>query len=227
MNLFAFVAWLEQNRHAHSENRLTINDGYEWYNYMWNIWLKNSDVGRGMMMNKKNNFEQINQDNPVTRGSTALVYKQETIEEMVMGINNIPDNTDENITTDKNTNHPRWTSTTTWDNLYTKEHLEQAEQFIFKANNNQSNTKIANPYEDNCVYIDELMLSIYVDMYLDHGHFDFNVPEWIDDEWDGDAEKELASDVLYSFRMFLENRDWVDEDNEDRDAAKWGDFIIQ
>ena len=50
MNLFAFVAWLEMNRHAHSEDRLTINDGYEWYNYMWNIWLKNSDVGRGMMM---------------------------------------------------------------------------------------------------------------------------------------------------------------------------------
>jgi hypothetical protein len=186
MNLFAFVAWLERNRHAHSEDRLTINDGYEWYNYMWNKWLQNSDIGKS-----------------ISNGDTT-----------VMGINNIPDtNTDENITTDKNTNHPRWTSTTTWDNL--------------DANNNQPNTKIANPYEDNCVYIDELMLSIYVDMYLDHGHFDFNVPEWIDDEWDGDAEKELASDVLYSFRMFLENRDWVDEDNEDRDAAKWGDFIIQ
>jgi len=57
MNLFAFVAWLEMNRHAHSENRLTINDGYEWYNYMWNQWLKNSDAGRGMMMNKKT-FEE-------------------------------------------------------------------------------------------------------------------------------------------------------------------------
>ena len=50
MNLFAFVAWLEQNRHAHSEDRLTKNDGYEWYNYMWNIWLKNSDAGRAMMV---------------------------------------------------------------------------------------------------------------------------------------------------------------------------------
>jgi hypothetical protein len=84
MNLFAFVAWLEQNRHAHSENRLTINDGYEWYNYMWNIWLKNSDAGKEIMNG---------------------------------GMNIIPDNTDENITTDKNTNHPRWTSTTTWDKL--------------------------------------------------------------------------------------------------------------
>ena len=119
MNLFAFVTWLEQNRHAHSEDRLTINDGYEWYNYMWKIWLKNSDAGRAMMMNKKT-FEQINQDNPVTRGSTALVYKQEplNINSMLRGDNNIPD-TDENITTDKNINHPRWTSTTTWDKLDT------------------------------------------------------------------------------------------------------------
>ena len=129
-------------------------------------------------------------------------------------VNNTPEtNTNENITTDKNINHPRWTSTTTWDKMDT--------------NTKMSNTKIANPYEDNHVYIDELMLSIYIDMYLDHGHFDFNVPEWLEDEWEGDAEKDLASAVLDSFRMFLENRDWVDEDNEDRDAAKWGDFIIQ
>jgi hypothetical protein len=167
MNLFAFVAWLEQNRHAHSISGLTINDGYEWYNYMWNLWLKNSDAGREM-----------------SNGDTT-----------VMGINNIPDNTDENITTDKNTNHPMWTSTTTWDNLDT--------------NNNQPNTKIADPYEDDNVYIDEVMLNIYVDMYLDSGCFDFNVPEWLEDAWEGDAEKDLASDVLYSFRMFLENRDWV------------------
>ena len=38
---------------------------------------------------------------------------------MLRGDNNIPD-TDENITTDKNINHPRWTSTTTWDKLDTK-----------------------------------------------------------------------------------------------------------
>jgi len=183
MNLFAFMAWLVRNQHSHSISGLTIDDGYEWYNYMWTIWLKNSDIGKKISNRDKT----------------------------VMGGDNIPD-TNDNMT-GKNTNHPMWTSTTTWDNLYT--------------NNNQPNPKIADPYEDDCVYIDEVMLSIYVDMYLDHGHFDFNVPEWIDDEWDGDAEKELASDVLYSFRMFLENRDWVDEDNEDRDAAKWGDFIIK
>ena len=89
MNLFAFVAWLGRNQHAHSEDGLTVNDGYEWYNYMWNQWLRNSDIGR-----------------KISNGDTT-----------VMGINNIPDNTDENITMDKNTNHPMWTSTTTWDNL--------------------------------------------------------------------------------------------------------------
>jgi hypothetical protein len=46
MNLFAFVAWLGRNQHVHSEDGLTVNDGYEWYNYMWNMWLKNSDIGR-------------------------------------------------------------------------------------------------------------------------------------------------------------------------------------
>lgn len=184
MNLFAFMAWLVRNQHSHSISGLTIDDGYEWYNHMWNQWLQNSDIGR-----------------KICNGEITT-----------MGINNIPDNMDENITTDKNTNHPRWTSTTTWDNLYTKEHLEQAEQFIFKANNNQPNTKIADPYEDDNVYIDEVMLSIYVDMYLDSGCFDFNVPEWVEDEWEGDAEKELASEVLYSFRMFLENRDWVKQE---------------
>ena len=38
-------------------------------------------------------------------------------------VNNIPDNTDENITRDKNTSHPMWTSTTTWDNLDTNHSL--------------------------------------------------------------------------------------------------------
>jgi hypothetical protein len=46
MNMFAFVAWLGRNQHVHSEDGLTVNDGYEWYNYMWNMWLKNSDIGR-------------------------------------------------------------------------------------------------------------------------------------------------------------------------------------
>jgi hypothetical protein len=75
-----------------------------------------------------------------------------------------------------------------------------------------SNNKIADPYNDNRVYIDEVMLDIYVDMYLDHGHFDFNVPGLVV------FEKDIASDVLYSFRMFLKNRDWVNEDNENNDV---------
>jgi hypothetical protein len=53
MNLFAFVAWLQQNRQAHSISGLTIDDGYEWYNHMWNQWLRNSDAGRTMTMYKQ------------------------------------------------------------------------------------------------------------------------------------------------------------------------------
>ena len=33
---------------------------------------------------KLQELEQINQDNPITRGSTALVYKQETLEEAAL-----------------------------------------------------------------------------------------------------------------------------------------------
>lgn len=50
MNLFAFVSYVNLNRHAHSIDGLTINDGYEWYNYMWQTWLKNSDTGRKINM---------------------------------------------------------------------------------------------------------------------------------------------------------------------------------
>jgi hypothetical protein len=46
MELFAFVAWLGRNQHVQNIDGLTVNDGYEWYNYMWNIWLKNTDAGK-------------------------------------------------------------------------------------------------------------------------------------------------------------------------------------
>jgi hypothetical protein len=49
MNMFAFVAWLGRNQHVHSEDGLTVNDGYEWYNYMWNMWLKNTDAGKTIL----------------------------------------------------------------------------------------------------------------------------------------------------------------------------------
>ena len=60
MNLFAFVAWLGRNQHVHSEDGLTVNDGYEWYNYMWNMWLKNSDAGREMSNGVMNNIPDTN-----------------------------------------------------------------------------------------------------------------------------------------------------------------------
>ena len=45
MNLFAFTSWLMINRHAETEDKLRIIDGYDWYNYMWNKYLGNTDAG--------------------------------------------------------------------------------------------------------------------------------------------------------------------------------------
>ena len=64
-NLFAFTAWLVRNRHVETETGLTQRDGYKWYNYMWEKWLHNSDMGRTIIndMVKKNN---MNNNNPGT-----------------------------------------------------------------------------------------------------------------------------------------------------------------
>ena len=152
-------------------------------------------------------------------------------------MNNIPDN----INTTGNISDNRWTRTLTndrtvfetdlwnktvnWDKMNQPNKVMDEEQAPYNVNGDKNN-KIADPYNDNHVYIDEVMLDIYVDMYLDHGRFDFDVPEWLDDAWEGDAEKDLASAVLYSFRMFLENRDWVNEDNDDVDEDKWDESFI-
>jgi hypothetical protein len=68
MNLFAFVAWLGRNQHVHSEDGLTVNDGYEWYNYMWNLWLKNSDAGKEIMNGE---ITTGRNNNPDTNTSTT------------------------------------------------------------------------------------------------------------------------------------------------------------
>jgi hypothetical protein len=48
-NLFAFTAFLIRNQHVETESKLKIDDGYEWYNYIWNKWLINSDEGENIM----------------------------------------------------------------------------------------------------------------------------------------------------------------------------------
>jgi hypothetical protein len=68
MNLFAFVAWLGRNQHSHSISGLTIDDGYEWYNHMWNQWLKNSDAGREIMNGE---ITTGRNNNPDTNTSTT------------------------------------------------------------------------------------------------------------------------------------------------------------
>jgi hypothetical protein len=64
-NLFAFTAWLVRNRHVETEAKLRIIDGYEWYDYMWNKWLQNSDAG-GEIMTMINNTTTTNNPETIT-----------------------------------------------------------------------------------------------------------------------------------------------------------------
>jgi hypothetical protein len=74
MNLFAFTDWLVRNRHAETEDKLRIIDGYDWYNYMWNKWLQNSDAGTRI----QNGEETImgNNNNPDTTNNMTTGTKQ-------------------------------------------------------------------------------------------------------------------------------------------------------
>jgi hypothetical protein len=68
MNLFAFTSWLVRNRHAETEDKLRIIDGYDWYNYMWGKWLQNSDAGARI----QNGEETImGNNNPDTMNNTV------------------------------------------------------------------------------------------------------------------------------------------------------------
>ena len=67
-NLFAFTAWLVRNRHVETEAKLRIIDGYDWYDYMWNKWLQNSDAGARI----QNGEETImGNNNPDTTNNTV------------------------------------------------------------------------------------------------------------------------------------------------------------
>jgi hypothetical protein len=70
-NLFAFTAWLVRNRHVETEAKLRIIDGYEWYDYMWNKWLQNSDAGARIQNGEETIMGNNNPDttnNMVTTG---------------------------------------------------------------------------------------------------------------------------------------------------------------
>ena len=129
MNMFAFVAWLGRNQHAHSEDGLTVNDGYEWYNYMWNQWLQNSDVGR-----------KISNGEITTMG----------------GNNNIPDtnttgNISDNMWTKTLTNdrimfeNDLWNKTVNWDIM--NEHTRVAEFIALKNKDLRVSSEEQAPYK--------------------------------------------------------------------------------
>lgn len=44
--IYQFMIWLELNCKAESPTGLKQHHGYEWVEYMWGIWLANSDAGK-------------------------------------------------------------------------------------------------------------------------------------------------------------------------------------
>ena len=50
--LLGWSGFITQNTHVEYEG-LTIKDGYEWYKYMWEKWLQNSDLGRQYLKDLK------------------------------------------------------------------------------------------------------------------------------------------------------------------------------
>jgi len=85
-NTFAFTSWLVRNTHVETETGLTERDGYEWYNYMWEKWLHNSDMGRTIIndmmknnINNNNNPETTNMSIPRAELDTVtFTFVQET-----------------------------------------------------------------------------------------------------------------------------------------------------
>ena len=85
-NTFAFTSWLVRNTHVETETGLTECDGYEWYNYMWDKWLHNSDMGRTIIndmmknnINNNNNPETTNMSIPRAELDTVtFTFVQET-----------------------------------------------------------------------------------------------------------------------------------------------------
>ena len=50
--VLGWTGFITRNTHVEYQG-LTINDGYEWYEYMWNKWIQNSDLGRGYLKENK------------------------------------------------------------------------------------------------------------------------------------------------------------------------------
>jgi len=50
--ILGWTGFITRNTHV-KYNKLTIKDGYEWYEYMWNTWLHNSDLGKEYLKETK------------------------------------------------------------------------------------------------------------------------------------------------------------------------------
>jgi hypothetical protein len=78
-NLFAFTAWLVRNRHVETEAKLRIIDGYEWYDYMWNKWLQNSDAGGEIMTMINNTTTTTNNPETITTNMNTSIANLKTV----------------------------------------------------------------------------------------------------------------------------------------------------
>jgi hypothetical protein len=92
MNLFAFTAWLVRNRHAETEDKLRIIDGYDWYNYMWNKYLGNTDAGLHIQNAEYPTMVEAWMGLPTSNEGEKLTG------------NNNPDKTNNTVTTKQNNN---------------------------------------------------------------------------------------------------------------------------
>jgi hypothetical protein len=77
-NLFAFILWVKNGSKAYASSPetkgvLTINDGYEWYNCMWDIWLKTTEEGITMC-----NGDTTMNNNPDTTNNTVRTGQNNT-----------------------------------------------------------------------------------------------------------------------------------------------------
>jgi hypothetical protein len=81
-NTFAFTAWLVKNTHVETETGLTEFDGYDWYNYMWEKWLQNTDKGKkitnDLLKNTMNNNLEKTIDSKTDLETVTFTFTQAT-----------------------------------------------------------------------------------------------------------------------------------------------------
>jgi hypothetical protein len=74
-SIFAFTSWLMRNTHVETETGLTKFDGYDWYNYMWNKWVNNSDMGRKTIQEELDKLYEPPPNHPEKETEFQRIYR--------------------------------------------------------------------------------------------------------------------------------------------------------